>query len=196
MLAESRVPMEREAAMDTGSSCDGGMGNRSDEHAAASGHGWQDRGEDAAPRGPLTASESPDGDDEATGQSDEETDGVQTSAAEGARGPGPLVRKVLNNNRFIDDTLKGLDPITALVWFVLHRFERNSVAWASQKTIAERMGVDPKTVMRHLKILKKKQLVRVVKQGTRGGRANTYQLGILPLEKRPKPKRSSPRKPR
>jgi hypothetical protein len=196
MLAAIRLPTARGAAMDTGSSCDAGMGDRADEIAAASGHGWQDRGQRTAAHSHLTTSELPDGDDEAMDHPGDETDEAQASATGGTRGPGPLKEKVLHYNRFIDDTLKGLEPMTAVVWFVLFRFARGGVTWASQKTIADRMGVDPKTVMRHLTILKKKQLVRVVKQGTRGGRANTYQLGILPLDKRPKPKRSSPRKPR
>lgn len=107
-----------------------------------------------------------------------------------------LYRKVTNLNRFVDEAAKGLDPISMNIWIVLFRFERAGIAWASQKTIAERLGLDPKTVYRHIAILKKKRLLRVVKQGHRGGRCNTYQLGILPLEPVAKRPERSKRKPR
>jgi hypothetical protein len=107
-----------------------------------------------------------------------------------------LYRKVTNLNRFVDEAAKGLDPISMNIWIVLYRFERAGIAWASQKTIAERLGLDPKTVYRHIALLKKKKLLRVVKQGRRGGRCNTYQLGILRLEpvaKRPDRSKREPR---
>lgn len=93
-----------------------------------------------------------------------------------------LYKKVMNLNRFVDEAAKGLDPISMNIWIVLFRFECAGIAWASQETIAERLGLSPKTVYRHIAILKRKKLLRVVKQGHRGGRCNTYQLGILPLE--------------
>jgi hypothetical protein len=172
------------------------MGDRHGEDSLAQGHDLHEREQRTAAHGTLTTSEWPDGDDDTVDEPGDETDEAQALAGEETPGPGPLKKKVLNFNRFIDATLHGLEPMTAVLWFVLFRFERDGITWASQKTIAGRMGVDPKTVMRHLKILKNKQLVRVVKQGTRGGRANTYQLGILPLEKRSKPTRSNLRKPR
>ncbi len=107
-----------------------------------------------------------------------------------------LYDKVTNFNEFIDKTVKGLDPISSLVWLTLFRFARGGIAWASQETIATRLGLSSKTVYRHIAILKEKRLLRVVKQGHRGGRCNTYQLGILPLEpvaKRPERSKSKPR---
>jgi hypothetical protein len=108
----------------------------------------------------------------------------------------PLKTKVMNFGRFIDETARGLDAISAMVWFTLFRFENDGIAWASQQTIAERLGVDAKTVYRHIGILKEKKLLRVVKRGRRGGHCNTYQLGILPLEpvaKRPARVNTKPR---
>lgn len=182
--------------MDPGFHFSDDAGDRLDEESAATRYGLEARGRRPDAHGSGTTSEVPDCYEDATDQSGDETGEAQVAAGGGEAGPGPLKQKMLNYNRFIDESLKGLEPMTAVVWLVLFRFARGGGTWASQKTIAERMGVDPKTVMRHLKILKKKQLVRVVKPGTRARRANTYQLGILPLEKRPKAKRSSPRKPR
>lgn len=107
-----------------------------------------------------------------------------------------LYEKVTNFNDFIDETAKGLHPISAMVWMTLFRFARGGIAWASQNTIAERLGLSPKTVYRHIVILKKKRLLRVVKKGRRGRRCNTYQLGILPLEPVAKRPERSKRKPR
>jgi hypothetical protein len=122
-------------------------------------------------------------------QAVEEDDGCEAQP-----GGNPLYEKVKNLNRFIDETARGLDPISFCVWMTLFRFARGGIAWASQKTIADRLGLDLKTVCRHIAILKRKKLVRVVKEGHRGGRANTYQLGILPLEAVPKrPARSQPK---
>lgn len=106
------------------------------------------------------------------------------------------VEKVRQLNRFVDEAAKGLDPISMNVWITLFRFARGGIAWASQQTIAERLGLDVRTVRRHLKILQKKQLLRVVEKGSRGGRSNTYQLGILPLEPVPKRPGRKKRKPR
>jgi len=106
------------------------------------------------------------------------------------------VEKVRQLNRFVDEAAKGLDPISMNVWLVLFRFAREGIARASQQTIAERLGLDVRTVRRHLKVLQKKQLLRVVEKGNRGGRSNTYQLGILPLEPVPKRPSRSIRRPR
>lgn len=107
-----------------------------------------------------------------------------------------LKTKVVNFNRFIDETAKGLDPISAMVWLTLFRFARGGIAWASQETIADRLGMNPTTVYRHIRILKAKKLLRVVKNGRRGGHANTYQLGITVLEPVAKRPERSSRKPR
>jgi hypothetical protein len=113
---------------------------------------------------------------------------TEDAGSEPQRADSPLYRKVMNFNRFMDETAKGLDPISAMIWMMIFRFENGSLAWASQQTIATRLGVSVKTVCRHIAILKKKRLLRVVERGRRGGRSNTYQLGILrldPVAKRP-----------
>jgi len=107
-----------------------------------------------------------------------------------------LKAKVGNFNRFIDETVKGLDPISALIWLTLFRFARGGIAWASQETIAKRLGINSGTVSRHIHTLEEKKLLRVLEKGRRGGKCNTYQLGILPLEPVAKRPERSGKKPR
>jgi hypothetical protein len=128
----------------------------------------------------------------------EGVDGFQESSDANQEQPErhSTLEKVRQLNRFIDGAAKGLDPISAMVWITLFRFARGGIAWASQQTIAERLGLDVKTVRRHIKVLKKQNLLRVVEKGSRGGRCNTYQLGILELEPAPKRPSRSNRKPR
>jgi hypothetical protein len=103
---------------------------------------------------------------------------------------GRCVRKVKYFNRFIDDALAGLPPSAALLWLTLFRYAKNGIARVSQGKLAERMGVDVKTVGRNLRILLgKNEMIRVVKQGSKGRGCSVYQLGIIPLEPRAKPNR-------
>jgi hypothetical protein len=189
--------------MITGSSNEGGMDGHLAKDPATPRAGREDPGHGDTNRGTRKPLGSPgsvihavEAVDDAGETAEDATRGGEVEADDGTTQRHPAKDKVLDYNRFIDDALKGLDPMTAVVWLVLFRFARGGTTWASQETIAQRMGVDPKTVMRHIKILKTKQLVRVVKKGSRGGRANTYQLGILPLELRVKAGRSRSRKPR
>lgn len=137
-----------------------------------------------APEEDLRGDEAENGAQEATGDDQDPSQSYST------------VEKVRQLNRFVDEAAKGLDPISMNVWLVLFRFAQGGIAWASQQTIAERLGLDVRTVRRHLKVLQKKQLLRVVEKGNRGGRSNTYQLGILPLEPVPKRPGRPKRKPR
>jgi hypothetical protein len=136
------------------------------------------------------------GDEGRHDESAEEQTAEEDACHEAKPGENALYEKVINLNRFIDETARGLDPISFCVWMTLFRFARGGIAWASQKAIADRLGLDPKTVCRHIAMLKEKKLLRLVKKGHRGGRANTYQLGILPLEAVPKRPARSRRKPR
>lgn len=100
------------------------------------------------------------------------------------------VRKVQNSNEFVDHTLAGLPPTTAVLWWTLLRFERNGRAKVSQATLAGRMGVDVKTVRRNIRILlAKKGLLKIEKQGAKGRGCTVYRLGLRKLEPRDKPKR-------
>jgi len=103
---------------------------------------------------------------------------------------GRCVEKVLHFNRFIDEALAGLPPSAALLWLTLFRYAKNGIARVSQGKLAERMGVDVKTVRRNLRILlDKNEMIRVVKKGANGRGCNVYELGIIPLEPRAKPNR-------
>lgn len=103
---------------------------------------------------------------------------------------GRCVRKVKYFNRFIDEALAGLPPSAALLWLTLFRFAKDGIARVSQGKLAERMGVDVKTVRRNLRILlDKKKMIRVVKQGAKGRGCSVYRLGIIPLDPRAKPNR-------
>jgi hypothetical protein len=103
---------------------------------------------------------------------------------------GRCVRKVKHFNRFIDDALAGLPPSAALLWLTLFRYAKDGIARVSQGKLAERMGVDVKTVRRNLRILLGKNgMIRVVKQGAKGRGCSVYQLGIISLEPRAKPNR-------
>jgi hypothetical protein len=103
---------------------------------------------------------------------------------------GRCVRKVKHFNRFIDDAVAGLPPSAALLWLTLFRYAKDGIARVSQGKLAERMGVDVKTVRRNLRILLGKNgMIRVVKQGAKGRGCSVYQLGIISLEPRAKPNR-------
>ena len=103
---------------------------------------------------------------------------------------GRCVRKVKYFNRFIDDALAGLPPTAAVLWLTLFRYAKDGIARVSQGKLAERMGVDVKTVRRNLRILLDKNgMIRVVKQGAKGRGCSVYQLGIISLEPRAKPNR-------
>jgi hypothetical protein len=108
--------------------------------------------------------------------------------------------KVFRFNQFIDEALAGLPPTAAVLWLTLFRLEKQGVAWASQGTLAKRLGVDEKTVYRNMKILLDKKLVQIARQGGLGQGSNKYRLGLLPLEPRTnlnrfKKKQSPPKRP-
>jgi len=99
-----------------------------------------------------------------------------------------LYIKVTNFNKFIDESLKGLDSAVALTWLVLFRFARDGVARVSKATIAERLGMSERHVARMIESLEGQKLIKVVKRAKYKQGCNVYQLGIRPLEKSQKPR--------
>jgi AraC-like DNA-binding protein len=100
-----------------------------------------------------------------------------------------LYIKVKNFNKFIDESLKGLDSAVALTWLVLFRFARDGVARVSKATIAERLGMSERHVARMIESLEGQNFIKVVKRAKYKQGSNVYQLGIRPLEKSQKPRR-------
>lgn len=100
-----------------------------------------------------------------------------------------LYIKVKNFNKFIDESLKGLDNAVALTWLVLFRFARDGVARVSKATIAERLGMSERHVARMIESLEGQNFIKVVKRAEYKQGSNIYQLGIRPLEKSQKPRR-------
>lgn len=106
--------------------------------------------------------------------------------------PNRLVKKIKLLNRFVDETLVGLDPSTALLWVVLYREARNGIAEISHGQLAKIMGVSDRTICRHIDVLIANKLLRKLKTGGYGRGCNKYQLGISSLPK-DNPLRTLPR---
>jgi hypothetical protein len=102
---------------------------------------------------------------------------------EPARPDSRLYKKVTAFNAFIDESAKGLTPSTTLVWLTLFRFARDGVAMVSKATVAQRLGIDEKTVTRSIKTLRRLGLLKIDYQGGVGRGCNRYSLGITTLEK-------------
>ena len=100
-----------------------------------------------------------------------------------------LYIKVNRFNKFIDESLKGLDNAVALTWLVLFRFARDGVAQVSKATIAERLGMSERHVARIIDSLEGQKLIKFVKRAKYKQGSNIYQLGTRPLEKSQKPRR-------
>jgi hypothetical protein len=96
---------------------------------------------------------------------------------------GRLVKKIKRTNRFIDETLVGLDPFTALLWLVLFRMEENGIATATHGRLAQLMGKSKKTVVRHIRVLEANRLLRRVHTGGWGRGYNKYKFGLMRLTK-------------
>lgn len=100
-----------------------------------------------------------------------------------------LYIKIKCFNKFVDESLKGLDSAVALTWLVLFRFARDGVAQVSKATIAERLGMSERHVARMIDSLEGQNLIKVLKRAGYKQGSNIYQLGIRPLEKSQKPRR-------
>lgn len=115
---------------------------------------------------------------------DESGDGQWAQAAPvQSREPSRLERKIKLINRFVDETLKGLEHSTALLWVVLYREARNGVAEISHGQLAKIMNVSDRTICRHIDVLIANKLLRKLKTGGYGRGCNKYQLGITSLPK-------------
>lgn len=106
--------------------------------------------------------------------------------------PNRLVKKIKLLNRFVDETLIGLEPFTGLLWVVLYREAKNGIAEISHSQLAKIMGVSDRTVCRHIEVLIANRLLRKLKTGGYGRGCNKYQLGIASLPK-DNPLRTIPR---
>ena len=115
---------------------------------------------------------------------DDSGDSQWTQAAPVQPGePNRLVKKIKLFNRFVDETLKGLEHSTALLWVVLYREARNGIAEISHGQLAKIMGVSGRTICRHIDVLIANKLLRKLKTGGYGRGCNKYQLGITSLPK-------------
>ena len=88
----------------------------------------------------------------------------------------PVVAKVLLLNRFLDATARDLHPSAALVWVQLLRDERAGTARTAVADLARRCGQSPRSIKRHLAVLKARGLLVVVEAGARGVAPTTYRL--------------------
>jgi hypothetical protein len=123
----------------------------------------------------------------------EAEEGEHTDEGESeSEGGGRLKKKILNFNAFIDLTQRGLEPTTSLVWLTLFRFAWNGVVRVDQDKIAAAVGVDTRTVQRHLKLLYSLKLVKKTRHGGNGRGVNWYRLGLQPLPCRPKKNKKKP----
>lgn len=99
------------------------------------------------------------------------------------REPSRLEKKIKLLNRFVDETLIGLEPLTALLWVVLYREARNGIAEISHGQLAKIMNVSARSICRHIDVLIANKLLRKLKTGGYGRGCNKYQLGITSLPK-------------
>lgn len=83
----------------------------------------------------------------------------------------------------------GLDPVDVniILHLVRHWWFADELPFPSKKTIAECMGVDPRTVQRHIAALEKGGLIKRIKRGDarRGQKSNYYDLSGLIKEALP-----------
>jgi len=108
---------------------------------------------------------------------------------------GRLAKKVDALNKFVDKTLVGLEPFTALLWLVLLRNAWDGVVELSHERLAKIMGVSDRTIARHLQVLKENRLLKVTRQGGFGRGVNQYRLGLTILSKNNPRKRIPQKKP-
>lgn len=136
--------------------------------------------------GPLRDDRSQPGDHTRQGDIGEVPGGASMPEAGGpqqAQQTGRLTRKIKLLNKFVDQTIKGLDSQTALLWVVLFRHERDGAVRISSKRLAKIMNVHPRTVSRHLKVLKQNGMLRKLRSGVQGIHGNVYQIGQRELSK-------------
>lgn len=79
-------------------------------------------------------------------------------------------------NRFVDETMRDLNPTAALVWLVLWRDERKGTASASLADLAERTGRSRRAVVYALRELRDAGLVKQIRRGAPGGQPNVYRI--------------------
>ncbi len=114
-----------------------------------------------------------------------------------SREPGRLEKKIKLLNRFVDETLIGLEPFTALLWVVFYREAKDGIVQISHGQLAKIMGVSDRTICRHIEVLILNKLLRKLKTGGYGRGCNKYQLGIKllpkdnPLRQPPRPSRAN-----
>ena len=136
--------------------------------------------------GPLRAANPQHGNhcrQDGSGEGPSSPPGSEIGPPQQAQRAGRLTRKIKLLNKFVDQTVRGLDSQTALLWVILFRHERDGAVKISSKRLAAIMNVHPRTVSRHLKILKQNNLLRKTKSGKQGLYGNEYQIGQRELAK-------------
>lgn len=82
-------------------------------------------------------------------------------------------------NIFIDEYAKHIGPIATAIYTCLKRHANieTRIAFPSYKLISEELGINPRTVLRHIPILVKKGFITIEKRKYKGRwRNNTYFL--------------------
>ena len=101
----------------------------------------------------------------------------------GKRKPSPVVRKLFGWNRFLDG-LAGrepkLHPLAVGIWCWLWRCEKDGLARATERKLAERFGVERKTVRRHLRTLTDAGFLGVLRIGRRDHSPTVYRVRPVP----------------
>ena len=96
-----------------------------------------------------------------------------------SRKPSRVVGKLREANTFLDSLITvepRLPPLAVLVWVWMWRCERNGVAIVSVAKLADRFGVDRRTVRRALDLLRKQELVVQERRGQAGAGPSVYRL--------------------
>jgi DNA-binding transcriptional ArsR family regulator len=71
----------------------------------------------------------------------------------------------------------GLNPVDVniLLQLISHWWRKDNLPHPSKRTIADRLGIDPSTVRRHIAAMEKRRLItRVERQNTDSGRQSNY----------------------
>jgi len=83
-------------------------------------------------------------------------------------------------NSFVDATAADLTRCEILVWLVLYRDTRNSIAQTSQADIARRAGATDRAVRRAIKRLEGRGLLRLVHRGGLNRGVSKYRVFSTP----------------
>jgi len=80
----------------------------------------------------------------------------------------------------IDEYARYIGPVAFAIYIVLRRYRNaiNELCFPSEDQIAEKLNIDKRTVIRHIKILAKSRFISIYKRQRKGGKwlNNSYVL--------------------